>query len=185
MISGSVGLRVLLLTVLISFGACAVTPAGVSDKQVQDAVSQLEHLKEISEHNAYIVQTRFAKDSEILKQAQAHYSNAAAAANAAITRIQFNLTARSLAGQDFSNDIKRITDETNALIHLVAPQPCAPGWVCAAGPLAGLVSADSITKALGALWSAWKDREEAVVNALKQDLEKMRWKSWRDLPVPA
>lgn len=176
-------LRVLFLILLVGLVACAVTPTGVSNQGIQDALRELEYLKMVSEHNAFVARSRFGANSELLKQAEAHYSSASAAANATITRIQFNLTARSLAGQNFSNDIARITNETNALIQLTTTQLCPPGHACAATTLVNAISVDSVTKTINALWAAWKDREDAVVNALKQDLDKMRWKSWRELPT--
>lgn len=140
----------------------------------------------LAEHHVSFALARFRDKPDLAKAVQDKYGRAAALGNSLIDKLKFSLTLRKIDADELDRDVKRVAEAVNELYAEVHPPPIDPkGGVTASVIIPFLTPAhvDAIAKSALAIWKAAQDRDDKLIEDLKKELDRQRWKSWRELDI--
>ena len=167
----------LLFALAVSLAGCpSDVTTQVSDKEVQTALTNIFEQRQFSEDAVKEGGGRFKSDPKRLQELKKRYNIAAAKGNAFIEIVQFNLTAGSLQGSDLESRATEVVEAVQRLEEYAYPPT--------RGPIVGAVisgAIEGLAKAGLIVWERTKDQEARVVENIKQELEKRKWKKFENL----
>jgi hypothetical protein len=166
----------LFISFVILFVGCPNTVnKDFSSKGVQDALAKIFEQRQLSESAVTEKEKEFKNNPEGLQDIRKLYNTAAAKGNAFIEIVQLNLTAGTLQESDLEPRAKEVVESVQRLQEY--PNPAAK----AISPLIADIIA-GLTNAGITIWKETKNQQMTVIESVKKELEKRKWKKYEDLP---
>ena len=166
----------LFISFVILFVGCPNTAKkDLSNKKVQDALTKIFEERQLSESAVTEKEKEFKNKPECLQDVKKLYNIAAAKGNAFIEIVQLNLTAGTLQDSDLEPRAKEVVEAVQKIQEYPKPPAKALSPIIA-DLIVGLTNA-GIT-----IWKETKNQQMTVIESVKKELEKRKWKKYEDLP---
>ena len=182
-------MRWCLLVIALSILGCSISPSpigGGREKEIElsRAIEGVSFQRGLAEHYVALARAEFIDKPDLFKDVQGKYGRAAARGNSFIDKLKFSLTLHAIDADEVARDVKRVADAVNELHAVVNPSPLDPNGGITASAIIGLLTPayiDSIVKGALAIWKAAQEGEDKLIDDIKKELDRQRWKSWHEL----
>ena len=178
-----------LLLISLGLAGCTLTPSpvagsGVTEAELSRAIESMSFQRGLAEHYVTLALAKVRDKPDLTQVVQNKYGHAAALANSLIDKLKFSLTLRKIDPGELAQDIKRVAVAVNELHTEVNLPRIDPKGGVTASAIEDLITpphVDAIVKAAFAIWKAAQEREDKLIEDIKKELDRQRWKSWREL----
>jgi hypothetical protein len=166
----------LILSIVILFAGCPNNiKKSMANPKVQEAFAKIFEQRQLSESAVAEKEREFKNKPENLQDVKKHYNTAAAKGNAFIEIVQLNLTAGSLQESGLGPRAKEVVEA----VYRLQEYPKPPARAIPAG-ISDLIV--GLTNAGIAIWKETKNEQLTIVENVKKELEKRKWKKYEELP---
>ena len=178
--------RLCMMFICIGITSCTaprnISKYGVTEKNLTQAIENISFQRELAE--LYV--TMSLANSKDNPYVQEKYGRAAAQANSFIDKLKFSFTIRKIDSEDMTKDVEQVVVAVNdlhaAVRSLIEMSSDGRGKTASAIPqLITPVSVDSIVNSAITVWKASQEREDKYIDEIKKELDRQRWKGWKDL----
>lgn len=182
-------LKSCILVTCIGFSGCSLTPStvsgtGVTEIELSRAIENISFNRDIAENYVSVALAKFRDKPDLAKVVQDKYGHAAALGNSFIDKLKFSLTVRKIDADELARDVKQVAAAVNELNAEINPPLIGTEGEPTASAITELLTPaaiDSIVKSVLTVRKAAQDRDDKLIEDTKKELDKLRWKSWREL----
>jgi hypothetical protein len=160
--------------------------SGISERDLAEAIEKISFNRGIAESFVEFGLRQHRNNLNRIELIRKKYERASSQGNAFIDKLQLSLTLRKIDGDALAADVRKVATAVNELYEATETLSLEPGKPIASGvgQLISLDKIDSITKSALSIVKAAQDREDKLVENIKKELDKQRWKSWNSFPQP-
>lgn len=156
--------------------------AGEAAINVENAFAEFSELRNIAELLAVDAKSKFATNAAQLELSRQLYNAAFAKGNAFIDAVQLAVTQRKKKVK-FQKEAKELGNAVKSLNDAVNPpvicDHCASTAISVALPIAGVI--EGVAKGGTAIWKEYRAAQKEIVDEVKAEMDKRRWKSWSQI----